>query len=407
MRAKKQVDRFIEKTGIDDWYLKTGASIPGPSAVFKIMWYMDNEPEMLKKAYKILGTKDFINLKLTGRFLTDNSYASGSGVYDLDKNQYSPELIKISEIDEKYLPEIVSSTLIIGELTEGSAKEIGLPRKVKVACGGGDTSCMALGAKGIKDGRVYTNVGSCAWIAVTSVHPILNLKCYPNVFAHVIPGMYNSAVTIFSAGSAFRWVRDVICSDLVETGKRKGIDPYELMTEMAGKSPAGANKLIFYPALAMGSHMDSSVNTKGAFTGLDLRHTRDDILRAAMEGITLNLGWYLDELKKQYKISEEMLIVGGGSNSSLWRQIFADIYNMDIVKTNVGQSAGALGAAGIAAVGAGIWSNFEVIDSLHKVADITKPIPENRDKYKRIMTVFKHIAECQASIGDRLQGLQI
>ena len=420
MRAREQTRRFFEKISLNDWYMKSGSSIPGSYAVFKIMWYMDNEPDMIKKTYKILGTKDFINLKLTGRFLTDNSYASGSGVYDLKTNNYSPELIKISGIDERLLPDIVPSTHVVGELTGESAQALGLPKKIKVICGGVDNSCMALGAKGIKEGRVYTNIGSSAWIAITSSRPILDTKCYPNIFAHVIPGMYNSGVTIFSSGSAFRWVRDVVCSDLVKSGAATGtttggaqsdatagMNPYDLMTELAARSPVGANKLIFYPTMAMASPLDSSVNTRGAFTGLDLKHTREDVIRATLEGVTMSLGWYLDELRRSYAFTDQMLLVGGGSNSSFWRQLFADIYNMDIIKTNIGQSAGALGAAALAAVGAGLWSSFDVIDQLHEIVDITKPIPENHAKYEKLMNIFKFTAGCQAAIGDKLQELQL
>jgi xylulokinase len=183
------------------------------------------------------------------------------------------------------------------------------------------------------------------------------------------------------------------------------MDVYDIISSMAARSPVGAGGLLFNPTLAMGSPLDQSVNTKGAFTGLDLKHGMNDLLRATLEGITLNLGMALNELKKMSSFSHEMLLVGGGSGSPIWRQIFADIYEMKIIRTNVGQNAGALGAAAVAAVGAGLWPSFERVEKLHEIEDTSIPILENVNKYREIMKVFQFVAGCQAEIGDRLAAL--
>ncbi len=116
-------------------------------SVFKILWYQDNEPEVFNQIDKVLGTKDYINFRLTGNIKTDYSYASGCGVYDLVNWQYSPELLQASGLDASIFPEIVPSTEVIGTLTPEAAESLGLPQSVKVACGGVDNSCMALGAR--------------------------------------------------------------------------------------------------------------------------------------------------------------------------------------------------------------------------------------------------------------------
>ena len=85
-----------------------------------------------------------------------------------------------------------------------------------VVCGGVDNSCMALGARGIANNRVYLSLGSSAWIAVIADKPILDFQYKPFVFAHVIPGMYASATSIFAAGTSMRWARENLCPDLVE-----------------------------------------------------------------------------------------------------------------------------------------------------------------------------------------------
>ena len=407
-RAGAQADKFFENTDEENWYMTTGNGFPARLySVFKILWYRDNEPDVFSKMDTVLGTKDYVNYKLTGAKKTDYSYASGCGVYDLVNWGYSPELLAASGLERSLFPDIVPSTEIVGELSQDAAEALGLPRSVKVACGGVDNSCMALGARNTQSGRVYISMGSSSWIAVSDTQPVLDADTRPFVFTHVIPEMFTSAVSIFSAGNSFRWLRDTIFPNLIEEADRSGQDVYELMTQLAADSPIGANKLLFNPSLAGGSSQEPSANIRGAFSGLELGHTRGDLVRAGMEGIAINLGLVLNVLKQFSNLSDEMVIVGGGSKSKLWRQIFADVFEMKMVKTNIGEEAGSLGAAAIAAVGSGMWSDFSKIDEIHKIESIAEPIPENTAAYKRLEPVFEILREAQAEIGDALAKLDI
>ena len=102
-----------------------------------------------------------------------------------------------------------------------------------------------------------------------------------------------------------------------------------------------------------------------------------------------------------------MVVVGGGSRSRLWRQIFADALEIDIVKTNVGQEAGSLGAAAVAAVGAGLWSDFTKIDRVHQVENVAVPIAENVATYDKLLPIFQEAARGQARLGDMLAKLDL
>ena len=408
IRAQKESEDFFTGVDSDQWYMTTGNGFPAPCyTVFKIMWYKNNEPEMFKKTYKVLGTKDYINYKLTGVMKTDYSYASGTGVYDLKNNMYNQGFIEAAGISAEIFPDIVPSDCVLGTITPEAARITGLGSNVKVVCGGVDNSCMALGAKNIEEGRVYTSLGSSAWIAVSSTDPVLDLKARPYVFAHVIPGMYTSAVSIFSAGTTFTWLRDNICGDLKTQEVSGGRNAYQLMDMLAEKAPVGSNKLIFNPSLAGGTSQDASANLRGAYMGLDLKHGRNELIRACMEGIAMNLRLRLDVLRKKCTLQNEMLIVGGGSKSALYRRIFADVYNMDIIKTNIDQDAGALGAAAIAAVGCALWKDYSRIDSIHRTLEVVAPDPANNQVYERLLPVFEFAAVQQAAISDRLHDLQL
>ena len=273
-RSVPQTQQFFNKVSEHDWYYLTGNGFPAPLySVFKIMWYRENEPEMYKRIHQVVGTKDYVNFRLTGQIFTDYSYASGSGVYDLVGWKYSDRLIEASGLSKEIFPTILPSAEVIGTLTNDAAEALGLPNKVRVVAGGVDNSCMALGARNIKDGRIYNSQGSSSWIAVTTKEPILDEHFRPFVFTAVMPKLFNSAIPVFSSGSSFRWVRDQFCSDLIVKAKQENKDIYELMTGLATTSPVGSRGIIFNPNLAGGSSIDASINIRGAFLGLDLGHT--------------------------------------------------------------------------------------------------------------------------------------
>lgn len=408
IRAQKEVARFFEIIDPDEWYLTTGNGFPAACyPIFKVMWYMDHEPEMWNKVYKVLGTKDYINHKLTGKFMTDYSYASGSGIYDLKGWKYSAHFIAASGIPAEVWPDIVPSTSILGVVAPDIAKTLGLGDGVQVVCGGVDNSCMALGAKNTRAGRVYTSLGSSSWIAVSSEQPVLDKQFKPYVFTHVIPNTFTSAVSIFSAGSSFAWVRDNLCRELMEEADRVGTDAFVLMNREAEKAPVGSNKLLFNPSLAGGTSQDSSVHIRGAYIGLDLKHGKGELIRSAMEGIAMNLRLRLDLLRKYTRLDEEILFVGGGAKSRFYLGIFADVFNTRIIKTNIDQDAGALGAAAIAAVGCGVWSDFDRIDAVHTIEEVVEPDAENNRKYEKLLPVFALAAEYQSRLSEALHAIEL
>jgi xylulokinase len=391
-RASKQVKDIF--SGVENrveeknWYLKTGNGFPPALySAFKILWYKENCPDVYNATDKFIGTKDFLNYRLTGIIGTDYSYASGSGVYDLVKCNYDEELIKAFGLDPEKFPRLFESSEIIGRIKSNAARELGLPEHLLIAAGGVDNACMAAGAGCVESGTAYTSLGTSSWIAVTTDKPILNYETKPYVFAHLIKGMYTSALSIFSGGYTYRWVRDNLCLDLKHEEKTTGADAYKIMDSLAAESTVGANGLFFVPTLAGGASMDKSPNARGSLTGLDLKHTRSDIIRAALEGVCLGLKVALDELQTLRSkgtnavLQDKMLIVGGGSKSPYWRQLFADIYGMNITESVIGENAGSLGAMACAAIGAGIWKDYNPLIGLNKPVKTVCPNEKNMTLY--------------------------
>ena len=390
----EETEPFFRRISREEWYLSTGAGFPEPLyTVFKILWLKHNHPALFAKTAKILGTKDYINYILTGRPATDYSYASGSGVYELQGWDYSSELLEAAGLPRDLFPDILPSTEILGPLLPEVAAEWGLPASVKVAAGGVDNSCMALGARCFRPGRLYNSLGSSSWIAVASDTPVLDSRKRPFVFAHVVPGLFTSATSIFAAGSCFKWLSSILygpCADYAE------------MDRLAKEIPPGSDHLYFNPSLAGGSSAEKSPRIRGGFAGLSLHHTRAHMIRAVMEGAAWGLKSSLAVLRETVRTEEEITLVGGGSRSALWRQILADVLDVRILKTPVDQQAAALGAAALALAGCGIWEDFSPIDDLHRPEEEYTPNPETARLYARREENFRMLSNFFSDFGDRL-----
>ena len=400
-RALTEAKEFFNKTSEEEWYCTTGNGFPPELySIFKILWYKKNMPEIYEQTQKFIGTKDFINYKMTGVLATDRSYASGSGLYSAAEEGYSEKYIELSGIDKEKLPKILQSTDVLGTVLPDAAKLLGLSEKTLVCAGGVDNACMALGAGCIESGDIYTSLGTSAWIAECDDAPVINAEKRPYAFAHCIPGKFVSAVAIFSAGNSLRWVRDKLFADLCKEEASGGKSAYAEIDKLAEKSPVCANNLFFIPTLAGGSALDKSPSAKGGFVGLDLMHTREDIARATLEGIALNLRVALDVLKSHVTLCDKMLIVGGGSKSGMWMQIFADAYNMAITKTAFGEDAGSFGAAALAAVGAGVWDSLNYVKTILKTEVSATPSEKNASVYSEIISTYKELLDTSSVIGN-------
>ena len=394
-RARDEVDEFFSRVDESDWYMTTGNGFPPPCySVFKLMWMKKNQPEIFSRIHKVLGSKDYINFKMTGNICTDYSYASGTGAYDLNGACMKESFLTAAGLPCDIFPEIVESSRIIGTLKPDAAKALGLNESVSVVCGGVDNSCMALGAVGASEGGCYLSLGSSSWIAVNSSKPVLHPTQKPYVFAHIEPGMFTSAFSIFSGGSSLKWVCEQMFRDLPKDGI------YDEVRKLAATVPIGSGGVLFNPSLAGGTSQDKSPHIRGAFLNLSLGTTREEIARATVEGITLNLKMSLLNLKEHVNISNEMLFCGGGSKSPFWMQMFADVFDMTTLKTNIDQDAASFGAAAIAFVALKIWKDYSLVPGKHKVEKRTIPIKDNVDQYAKIFPRFVHIDTMMSELGD-------
>lgn len=399
-RAQEQVKQIEAHISQQDFYHIVGHRNTASYGIQKLMWVRDNEPDTYARTCKTLNAKDFVIFRLTGKFYTDYSDGNSCGCFDINKFEWSADLLKYANIDPGKMPEVVPSTHVAGEVTEEAAKACGLAVGTPVVLGGGDGVTANVGAGSISPGKTYCSMGTSAWITTTSEKPIFDKEMRTVTWAHAIPGLYAPNGTMQYAGGAYNWLKNTICTMEVyqaannpensvnpDSQIKSGKSPYEYMNDEASKSAPGSNGVIFLPYMLGERAPRWDPYAKGAYIGIKPETTRGDMIRSVLEGSTMNLAIVLEVLRTQVPITEIMAL-GGGAKGALWRQIMADIYNAKITVPIVLEEAGAMGAAVIGGVGVGLFDNFKAIDRFIEIKSEHLPDPKAVEAYGPIKKQF-------------------
>ena len=408
-RSVEQEKQIAERIDPLEFYAITGHRISASYSIEKLMWIRQQEPEVFARTAAMLNAKDYINFRLTGVIATDPSDASGTNAYDLNRWAWSEKILEAVELNPSLFPQVRQSIDVIGGITSAVARETGLQAGTPVVCGGGDGSCAGVGVGCVAPGSAYNYLGSSSWIALTVDKPIVDPQRRTMNWAHVVPGLLHPSGTMQTAGAAHSWMAREMCRDKQRQAgemRENGKNVYQLIDEAIALSPVGANKLLFLPYLLGERTPRWNVDAKGAFIGLTLSHRHEDMLRAVVEGISMNLG-YIVNIFRQHVPIHAITVIGGGALSPVWQQIMADTYNAEIHIPNYLEEATSMGAAILGGIGAGIFPNFDVIDRFIKTNKVVQPIPENVAKYKALTPLFDEAYFALCEVYKSLSELRI
>jgi xylulokinase len=387
-RSVKQIESL--KTRIDpaDGYGITGHRLSPSYTLGKLLWIRDNEPDNYRQIYKILNPKDFIIYKLTGAWVTDETDASGTNIFDLEQRQWSQEIIAAAGISPDLLPDIVPSPTVVGSVTNDAARQTGLRAGTPVVCGAGDGLCASVGAGCVQEGRVYTSLGTSAWIATATRSPLADPQMRTFTFAHAVPNLYGPCGAAQAVGSAFNWARDTIyAGDSTGAGAAR-TDVNEMLNEVIASAPVGAHRLLFLPYLLGERSPWWNPDARGAFIGLTMEHSKSDLLRAVVEGIFLTMRLILDILRPNVN-AEVMDVIGGFARGEVQQRIMADVYGMPLAISENLAEATSMGAAVIGGVGTGILEGFGSVSRFRNVARVVDPDPRAHERYSELLPVFE------------------
>jgi xylulokinase len=392
-RAIPEAEQMIAKVGMKNAYRITGHRASSSYSAAKIMWVRDHQPEIFSEAHKFVNAKDFIVARLTGVFATDFSDASSTNLYDLETYEWSPTMLEASGLDRSILPDLHESTDVVGQVLASVADEVGVAAGTPVVIGGGDGCCAAAGAGVVREGSAYNYLGSSSWIAIASRQPIFDPSMRTFTWAHMMRGMYSPCGTMQAAGGSYQWLRDIFCQQEKEAAERLKVSPYELMNLQAEKSKPGANGLLYFPYLLGERAPRWNPDARAVYFGLNMGHTRADIIRATLEGITLNLKVILDAFCQQGAQIEAMRVIGGGASGRTWRQIMADIYGIPIRRPALLAEATSFGAALAGGIGVGIYKDWSLAETLTPIVDELQPNTQLAAQYEKLYKIFNRAYE--------------
>lgn len=379
-RAQKQSDYLIEKVGLEKAYKRLGHRLNPTYSIAKVMWVRDNQPEVWNKTRHICIAKDFINHKLTNRFVTEPSDASSTNCFDQLNLVWDEEILKVADIPVSYFPEIVKSTSVIGGLTSAAADHLGLNVGTPVVAGGGDGPMAALGAGIISptDGA-YACMGSSSWVAVSTAKPLHDAKMRSMTWNHIVPNQFSPTATMQAGGASLQW----IVEDLMPASEK---DRFNILLGEAEKVSAADDGLYFLPHILGERSPYWNPSAAGAFIGLGRHHDRSYLVRAVLEGVAFNLLTCIQAFTDNGVLIDQVDVIGGGAESALWLQIFSDIWGVKVRSRSIVEDANSLGAAVTTLVALG-KGEFSMVKQLSTITAEFNPSSDSK-KYARQHEIF-------------------
>ncbi len=359
----------------------------------KILWLRNHEPKNFAKLAKVLLPKDDVRRRLTGEYATEVSDASGMLLLDVAKRAWSKPLLSKLELDEGLFGRCYESEEVTGTLTKAAAEELGLTTDCKVVGGAGDCAAGAVGNGIVNSGVLSTSIGTSGVMFVHSDEVKIDPEGRVHTFCHAVRGKWHLMGVTLSAGGSLQWFRNALCQELHAEAKKKGLEPYDLLTKEAAAVAAGSEGLYFLPYLSGERTPHADPNARGCFIGLTLAHGRGHMVRSVMEGVTHSLRDSL-EIFRELKIPvKQIRASGGGSRSPLWRQIQADVFGQKVVTLNA-EEGPAYGVALLAAVGCGAFRNIqEACAATIRVEKETPPQKPAVKTYDAAFSIYQRLYE--------------
>ncbi len=347
----------------------------------KILWVKNNKPDLFSRADKIIHTDSYIYMKLCEECVTDPTM----GIWGLLNNnslKWDEELAEQFDLPIDLWPELHQSGKIIGELSSSAADVLSLKKNIPIITGGSDQQCSSLGLGVINIGQAKATTGTGTFVDYVVDHPIETVGDIP-IFSlpSVIKGKWNIEGVYPGSGDALKWFANNFSQLHLKQSQEQGKNVYDMLTSEAAAIPPGSGGLLFLTGL--------SIFRKGTIHGLDWNHTRAHIIRSILESAALGTRYYLQTTEAMGgQKTTELRVDGGGMNSDLWTQIFADVTDKKILVAE-NKDGAAMGAAILGFLGCRRYNVIEkAIENMVRFSIIKNPIKENSKIYKKLYRIF-------------------
>lgn len=394
-RAEREVEWVKENINQEELFRITGNSVNSYFGFTKMLWYKNNLPDVWNEIKYFIPPAPYLVYKLTGSLAVDYSSAGNiGGVFDLENKKWSSKMAGKLGIPFSMLPErLVPSTEVVGGVTSEMAELTGLLEGTSVVIGGVDASVATLGAGALAEGNHVAMLGtSMCWGFVTEKANLSpNLVSMPHAI-DPLEKIYTFGGTA-SAGALMKWFKNILGETELQAENLTGINAYTLLDLLSKDVPAGSNGLIALPYFMGERSPIWDSDARGMIIGLSLLHNKADIYKALMEGVAYSLRHNMEMVEDtNIELDNEVIIVGGGSKSSIWPQIYADVTGkrVRIIENDVEAT---LGNALLAGIGAGVIKESSVVREWLKYKEAIEPNMENQQLYNTYYEEYKKLYE--------------
>jgi len=350
----------------------------------KLAWVAKHEPEVFAKTARVLLPKDYLRLWLTGEAVAEMSDAAGTSWLDVGKRDWSDELLAKTGLSRDHMPRLVEGAEVSGTLRDGLATRWGLPKGVIVAGGGGDNAASAVGVGVVKAGDAFVSLGTSGVLFAASDAYQPDAATAVHTFCHALPDTWHQMGVILAAADALNWFAGV-------AGQGAAGITADLGTLQA---PARA---LFLPYLGGERTPHNDAHIRGAFLHLDHGSDTTAMTRAVLEGVTFAIRDCYDALRAAGTEINQLIAVGGGSNSDYWLQAIATSLDMPIAVPVAGDFGGAFGAArlgmmGATGAGAEIATKPQVARTIDPEKSLTSAFSDAHARYRAAYGALKGLS---------------
>lgn len=383
-RNDRQIQEIYEKCGGVNRFLSfTDNRMVASCTGGKILWMKENEPDLYKRTDVVITPKDYFRMLLTGEIATDESDASGYGLYDVKNRCWSRELLEHIGIPASILPEVKHSNAYAGKILPQIADELQISKNTKIVMGGGDAIVQTAGAGAVEKGIYSIVLGSGGNISASSESFYENEKGNIQFYASSVPENWVAYAGIMSVGNTTNWFRNVFM------GKEE--KAFSGLEKTASNVPAGSRGLIFFPSMLGQRNPVEDTSAKGIFLGLDIEHRTGHMFRAVLEGIAMGMKEISETIIPACGKPESLILSGGGADNDLWCQIFADVFQITVKRVENGAFCGARGAAILAMGCEKDKENLRKLFRNNRVERTWEPTKENAAVYEELFSIYKTV----------------
>lgn len=361
-------------------YGKTGLKISPVFSAIKMTWLRRMRPDLWAKTHKLLGVQDWVLYLLSGRFVTDHTFASRTNLLNLQSRTWDPDLLALFQVEPALLCDLVAPGSVVGGLTPELARATGLTAGLPVVSAGGDQQCAALGLGLLSAERAVANTGTGSYLIGHSQRPVFDTQMRLSCNVSGVPGAYMVEAAVLTSGSVYSWFTQSLLGTKGATQ-----EAFETLNAQAACAPPGANGVLMLPHFKGCGSPYWDPQAKGVFFNLSLNTSRGDMARAILESIALELAASLQLVQQLCGPVKAVSVGGGMTRLDLFNQIQSDVFERTVQRFPSAEAT-SLGAwmAGAVAVGqatsyAGAFARATALGSCVSFA----PNAANREVYAR------------------------